>query len=80
MKYLLQNKLRLKFCHITCLSNTKSDPAAKSMACLLKAMADGGMLTLRRDHADFRGNDPESDGATAYDNIRDACDGRPALR
>ena len=43
----------------------KSDLDAKNMACLLKAMADCGMLTLRRDHADFRGNNPESDGATA---------------
>ena len=50
------------------------------MACLLKAMADSGMLSLRRDHEDWRGNDPDSDGATAYDNIRDACDGKPALR
>ena len=55
------------------------------MACLLKAMDDSGMIKLRRDHADFRGNNPllnnppKSDGATAYDNIRDACDGKPAL-
>ena len=47
---------------------------------MLKSMADSGMMSLRRDHADWRGNDPESDGATAYDNIRDACDGKPALR
>ena len=60
--------------------NTKSDPDAKNMACLLKAMDDSGMIKLRRDHADFRGNNPESDGATALDNIRDACDGKPALR
>ena len=50
------------------------------MACLLKAMAEAGVLMLPRNHTDFRGNNPESDGATAYDNIRDACDGKPALR
>ena len=43
-------------------------------------MADSGMLTLLKHHFDWRGNDPEKDGATAYDNIRDACDGKPALR
>ena len=47
---------------------------------MLKAMADAGMLEVPRNHTDFRGNDPKSDGASAYDNIRDACDGKPALR
>ena len=57
--------------------NTKSDPDAKNMACLLKARADSGMLLLRVGHDDFRGF---NDHADAYRNIRDACDGKPALR
>ena len=56
------------------------DPTGKDYACMLKGMADGGLLTLSTDHVDWRGNDPVSDRATAYDNIKDACDGKPALR
>ena len=43
-------------------------------------MSKAGTITLRRDHLDARGNKCGGDGASAYDNIKDTCNGLVARR
>ena len=63
----------------TCANGQCSDSVAKALACDILAMSDAGQIWLKPDHFDPLGNSPP-DGASAYDNIRDTCDGCVAKR
>jgi hypothetical protein len=61
-------------CPITCL-----DAEAKALACDIEALQKVGKIYLKPDHFNALGNDPY-DGASALDNIKDACIGNTVKR